>query len=74
MTSSTSTSATRPTRAPPAASTRPNTSFGASDFLVCTTPGVGKTWLARTLAKRLLHARAVHRVVVVVPTEALRRQ
>ena len=46
----------------------------ATDFLVCATPGAGKTVLALTLAKRLLDQRAAGRVVVVVPTDALRRQ
>jgi superfamily II DNA or RNA helicase len=46
----------------------------ATDFLVCATPGAGKTVLALTLARRLLAERTVARVVVVVPTDALRRQ
>lgn len=45
-----------------------------TDFLVCATPGAGKTRLALTLARRLLDERTAERVVVVVPTDALRRQ
>lgn len=44
------------------------------DFLVCATPGAGKTVLALTLAQRLLDERTVQRVVVVVPTDSLRDQ
>lgn len=47
---------------------------GARDFLVTATPGAGKTTFALTLACRLLHRRAVQRVVVVVPTDHLRGQ
>jgi superfamily II DNA or RNA helicase len=46
----------------------------AKDFLVCATPGAGKTTLALTLARRLIDAGTVERVAVVVPTDALRRQ
>jgi len=45
-----------------------------ADFIVSATPGSGKTTLAITLAKRLLAAQDVKRVVVVVPTDALRQQ
>ncbi len=47
---------------------------GARDFLVTATPGAGKTTFALTLASRLLHQRAVQRVIVVVPTDHLRGQ
>jgi superfamily II DNA or RNA helicase len=46
----------------------------AADFLVCATPGAGKTVLALTLARRLLDERTAQRVVVIVPTDALRTQ
>lgn len=46
----------------------------AVDFLVCATPGAGKTVCALTMAQRLMHARTVQRLVVVVPTDALREQ
>lgn len=46
----------------------------STDFLVCATPGAGKTFLALTLAKRALDERTVERIVVIVPTDALRRQ
>lgn len=45
-----------------------------SDFLVCATPGAGKTKTALSLARRLLDERTVSRVVVVVPTDGLRKQ
>ncbi|MER7280467.1 DEAD/DEAH box helicase family protein [Dactylosporangium sp. NPDC000244] len=44
------------------------------DFLVSATPGAGKTRFALALANRLLDERTVTRVVVVVPTDALRQQ
>lgn len=44
------------------------------DFLVTATPGAGKTKMALSLARRLLDERTVQRVVVVVPTDALRQQ
>ncbi len=44
------------------------------DFLVTATPGAGKTTFALTLARRLLDARRVDRVVVVAPTDHLRTQ
>ena len=44
------------------------------DFLVTATPGSGKTALALALARRLLDRREVARVVVVCPTDHLRRQ
>ena len=46
----------------------------ARDFLVTATPGSGKTTFALTLAGRLMAQRAVHRVIVVVPTDHLRGQ
>jgi superfamily II DNA or RNA helicase len=45
-----------------------------ADFLVTATPGAGKTTMALSLARRLLDERAVSRVSVVVPTDALREQ
>lgn len=44
------------------------------DFLAVATPGAGKTTFALTLASQLLQTRAVQRVIVVVPTEHLKRQ
>ncbi|NAZ86261.1 DEAD/DEAH box helicase family protein [Kineococcus sp. T90] len=44
------------------------------DFLVTATPGAGKTTFALALARRLLEARKVDRVVVVAPTDHLRTQ
>lgn len=44
------------------------------DFLIEATPGAGKTILALTIAKRLLEAGEVRRVIVVCPTSHLRRQ
>jgi superfamily II DNA or RNA helicase len=44
------------------------------DFLVTATPGSGKTTLALTIAIQLRQARAVDRVIVVVPTDHLRTQ
>ncbi len=44
------------------------------DFLVTATPGAGKTTFALALARRLLDARRVDRVVVVAPTDHLRTQ
>lgn len=44
------------------------------DFLVCATPGAGKTRFALALAKRLLHEGTVQRIAVIVPTDALRQQ
>lgn len=46
----------------------------ATDFLVTATPGAGKTTFALTVARRLLHKRAIDRVIVVVPTDHLRTQ
>lgn len=46
----------------------------AKDFLVSATPGAGKTRFALALANRLLDERTVERVVVIVPTDALRQQ
>jgi superfamily II DNA or RNA helicase len=44
------------------------------DFLAAATPGAGKTTFALRLASELLHRRAVERVIVVAPTEHLKRQ
>lgn len=44
------------------------------DFLVTATPGAGKTTFAIALARRLMAARIVDRVVVVCPTDHLRTQ
>lgn len=44
------------------------------DFLVHATPGAGKTRFAGVLARQLLDRRFVDRVVVVTPTDHLRRQ
>jgi superfamily II DNA or RNA helicase len=44
------------------------------DFLAAATPGAGKTTFALTLARRLLNAGIVKRIVVVVPTDNLRKQ
>jgi superfamily II DNA or RNA helicase len=44
------------------------------DFLIEATPGAGKTILALTIAKRLLEAGEIQRVIVVCPTAHLRRQ
>lgn len=44
------------------------------DFLVCATPGAGKTTYALHLAVQLLDQQVVERVVVIVPTDALREQ
>lgn len=44
------------------------------DFLVSATPGAGKTRYALDLANQLLGQGLVDRIVVVVPTDALRRQ
>lgn len=47
---------------------------GDTDFLVCATPGAGKTSFSLELASRLLKAGTVKRVAVVVPTDSLRTQ
>lgn len=44
------------------------------DFLVCATPGAGKTRFAIDLANSLLGQGLVDRIVVIVPTDALRGQ
>jgi superfamily II DNA or RNA helicase len=44
------------------------------DFLIEATPGAGKTLLALTIAKRLLEAGEIQRIIVVCPTGHLRRQ
>jgi superfamily II DNA or RNA helicase len=46
----------------------------SSDFLLVATPGAGKTLLALCLALHLLRHGRVHRIVIVCPTEHLRRQ
>lgn len=47
---------------------------GDRDFLVCATPGAGKTTFGLELARRLLDEGTVRRVAVIVPTDALRQQ
>jgi superfamily II DNA or RNA helicase len=47
---------------------------GSRDFLVTATPGAGKTTFALAVARRLVAARVVDRVVVVAPTDHLRTQ
>lgn len=47
---------------------------GRTDFLVSATPGAGKTRFALSLASRLLDERSAQRIVVIVPTDALRQQ
>ncbi|MDN6511227.1 MAG: DEAD/DEAH box helicase family protein, partial [Corynebacterium sp.] len=42
------------------------------DFLAVATPGAGKTTFALTVARMLLDARTVQRVVIVVPPEPLK--
>ena len=44
------------------------------DFLVTATPGAGKTAFALTLARSLVQARIIDRVIVVCPTDHLRTQ
>ena len=44
------------------------------DFMVAATPGAGKTWFSLTLAKLLIDEGTAQRIVVVVPTDALRQQ
>ena len=44
------------------------------DYLIEATPGAGKTVFGITLVKRLLAERTAQRVVVVVPSDALREQ
>ncbi len=53
-----------------------NSSHAASSgaFLVVATPGAGKTLLAGSIAGQHLRAGDIQRVVVVVPTERLKRQ
>jgi superfamily II DNA or RNA helicase len=46
----------------------------AADFLVVATPGAGKTGYALRVAHHLLETRRIDRVVVVVPSEHLRKQ
>jgi superfamily II DNA or RNA helicase len=48
--------------------------FERRDTLVVATPGSGKTMLALVIAHMMLHNRKVSRVVVVCPTDHLRRQ
>lgn len=45
-----------------------------ADFLVSATPGAGKTTFALSLARELLDAKVISRVIVVVPTDHLRTQ
>jgi superfamily II DNA or RNA helicase len=45
-----------------------------TDFLVHATPGAGKTRFAGVLARQLLDRRWIDRVIVVTPTDHLRRQ
>ena len=47
---------------------------GKQDFLVSATPGAGKTRFALDLARDLVSAGQVERVVVVVPSDTLRKQ
>jgi len=47
---------------------------GAQDWLVTATPGAGKTTFALALAAELVAAREVDRIVVICPTDHLRRQ
>ncbi|MEU1434003.1 DEAD/DEAH box helicase family protein [Streptomyces sp. NPDC005786] len=44
------------------------------DFMVAATPGAGKTWFSLALAKLLIDEGTAERIVVVVPTDALRSQ
>ncbi|KUO20848.1 DEAD/DEAH box helicase family protein [Streptomyces dysideae] len=44
------------------------------DYLVSATPGAGKTYFALKLAKRLIQEHTAERIIVVVPTDALRLQ
>ncbi|MFV0451968.1 MAG: DEAD/DEAH box helicase [Propioniciclava sp.] len=44
------------------------------DFLAVATPGAGKTTFALRIASELLHARVIHKVIVVAPTEHLKVQ
>jgi superfamily II DNA or RNA helicase len=44
---------------------------GKADWLLCATPGAGKTFWSLLLAKRLLDRGTVDRVVIVVPTQTL---
>ena len=48
-------------------------SAGKADFLVSATPGAGKTTFALDLARDMVAAGQVDQVVIVVPTDALRR-
>jgi len=62
---------------PRAWQTRAAAAFAAHayrDFLVCATPGAGKTRFALDLAVEQRRIGAVQRVVVVVPTDPLRQQ
>lgn len=44
------------------------------DFSVTATPGAGKTTFALTIATKLLEVKAVDQVIIVVPTDHLRKQ
>jgi superfamily II DNA or RNA helicase len=45
-----------------------------ADFLVTATPGAGKTQFALTVAEKLLAAKQIDTVVIIVPTDHLRTQ
>jgi len=49
-------------------------SSSSANFLAVATPGAGKTTFALTAARRALVARAIRRVVIVVPTQHLKFQ
>ncbi len=51
-----------------------NEGRGPRDFLTVATPGAGKTTFALTVASELLGRRLVDRIIVVAPTEHLKRQ
>jgi superfamily II DNA or RNA helicase len=44
------------------------------DFLLAATPAAGKTWVSLSLAKQLLGEGTVEKIIMVVPTDALRQQ
>src|SRR5580704_913979 len=47
---------------------------GSPNFLAVATPGAGKTTFALTAGRRALVAKAIRRIVVVVPTQHLKYQ